>query len=63
MKTLENLKTLRSYVARCHFFLILCPALRHEKGHTVTLETWARRGWCRMEHMAQELGRDPVACL
>eukprot|EP00438_Fugacium_kawagutii_P024121 Skav222757 [mRNA] locus=scaffold600:111323:113131:+ [translate_table: standard] len=47
-----------SYVARSFFFVILCPAVQHTDGHTLSESTWARRGWCRLERMARELARD-----
>eukprot|EP00438_Fugacium_kawagutii_P006767 Skav201392 [mRNA] locus=scaffold296:174361:176130:+ [translate_table: standard] len=47
-----------SYVARCFFFVILCPAVQHADGYTLSESTWARRGWCRLERVARELARD-----
>eukprot|EP00438_Fugacium_kawagutii_P009749 Skav220217 [mRNA] locus=scaffold1600:140995:142710:- [translate_table: standard] len=47
-----------SYVARCFFFVILCPAVQHADGHMLSESTWAHRGWCRLERMARELARD-----
>ena len=47
-----------SYVAECYYFIILCPALKHQNGHTVSFQTWSERGWCRMERMARDLLRN-----
>jgi len=47
-----------SYVARCFFFIVLCPAVQHEDGHTLSHSSWEERGWCRMEQMARELARN-----
>ena len=41
--------------ARCFFFIVLCPAVQHEDGHTLSHSSWEERGWCRMEQMAREL--------
>ena len=46
------------YVSRCYFFLILCPAVPHAEGHTLSWSTWNDRGWCRLERMVRELARD-----
>lgn len=41
--------------ARCFFFIVLCPALEHADGQTLSYASWERRGWCRMERMSREL--------
>ncbi|CAE7388613.1 ANKRD44, partial [Symbiodinium sp. KB8] len=43
-----------AYIARCEFFLALCPVLDVE-GKVLTAATWSSRGWCRLERAAREL--------
>ncbi|CAK9043406.1 unnamed protein product [Durusdinium trenchii] len=43
------------YVARCKFFVVLAPPLRHtEHFEVMSRYSWCKRGWCRMEWMARE---------
>ena len=36
------------YVARCYYFVILCPALRHlDDDSMMSQSSWVERGWCR----------------
>eukprot|EP00439_Symbiodinium_sp_Y106_P035228 s1640_g4.t1 len=53
------------YVDRCQFFAILCPPVRHEANNTLlNKRSWASRGWCRMEQMAQELStKERCVCI
>ncbi|CAE7838253.1 unnamed protein product [Symbiodinium sp. CCMP2592] len=45
-----------SYVAKCEYFVILCPALEHaDQRKMLSLQTWRERGWCRAERVAREL--------
>ena len=45
-----------AYVARCEFFVVLCPAFKHvDSGSTLSQSTWGERGWCRTERVAREL--------
>jgi len=45
-----------SYVAKCEYFVILCPALEHaDQKKMLSLQTWRERGWCRAERVAREL--------
>ncbi|CAE7365507.1 Kidins220 [Symbiodinium natans] len=45
-----------SYISRCEYFVILCPALAHAQQQSMLGEhTWAERGWCRTERLAREL--------
>ncbi|CAE7768290.1 ANKRD17 [Symbiodinium sp. CCMP2456] len=45
-----------SYVARCEFFIVLCPAFQHsDQERTLSHATWGERGWCRTERAAREL--------
>ena len=38
-----------AYVAKCSFFLALCPIIVSEElGKVFSPQTWAERGWCRM---------------
>ncbi|CAE7375517.1 ANKRD44, partial [Symbiodinium pilosum] len=52
----EAIDSIPVYVARCRFFVILCPALRHsDLNFTLSQQTWSQRGWCRTERVAVEL--------
>eukprot|EP00439_Symbiodinium_sp_Y106_P012605 s7795_g1.t2 len=45
-----------SFVARCEYFVILCPALQHhDQGRMLSQSSWAQRGWCRTERLARDL--------
>ena len=45
-----------SYISRCKYFIVLCPALQHQDTQiTLSQSSWAQRGWCRTERIAQEL--------
>ena len=37
--------------------MLLCPSL-HFEGHNLDQSTWAARGWCRLEQLANHLARD-----
>eukprot|EP00438_Fugacium_kawagutii_P032357 Skav234860 [mRNA] locus=scaffold840:125302:126576:- [translate_table: standard] len=52
------ISSIPSYIAMCYFFVILSPALEHEEGHTLSPDSWAERGWCRLENMARRLSRE-----
>jgi len=53
---LRAINSIPSYVARCLYFMILSPALKHESRSEILSQwTWAQRGWCRAERMAREL--------
>jgi len=50
------IQSIPEYVARCYFFVVLCPALKHrDQQRTLSFATWGERGWCRMERAAREL--------
>ncbi|CAE7530956.1 unnamed protein product [Symbiodinium natans] len=50
------IQSIPAYVARCEFFVVLCPALTHQdKQGTLGHATWGERGWCRTERVACEL--------
>ncbi|CAE7812455.1 unnamed protein product [Symbiodinium sp. CCMP2456] len=50
------IQSIPTYVARCEFFVVLCPALKHrEQKRTLGYATWGERGWCRTERAAREL--------
>ena len=44
------------YVAKCCFFVILCPSVSTSMG-LLSHSTWATRGWCRLEFMARHLAQ------
>ncbi|CAE7336193.1 ANK2 [Symbiodinium pilosum] len=53
------INSIPSYVARCRFFLALCPVLDcPSEAKVLSAATWSRRGWCRVERAARELSRD-----
>ena len=40
------IRSIPTYVARCEYFIILCPIVEHvDKRRTLNLATWAERGW------------------
>ena len=47
----EAIDSIPVYVARCRFFVILCPALMHsDQNLTLSQQTWCQRGRGRFEH-------------
>ena len=52
------ISSIPSYISQSFFFVILIPAVRHEDGHVLSFESWAERGWCRLESMARSLARE-----
>jgi len=51
------IRSINSYVARSAYFMVLCPALKHQQhGGILSQATWGGRGWCRAERMSHELG-------
>ncbi|CAE7599951.1 BMY1 [Symbiodinium natans] len=53
------INSIPAYVAKCRFFLALCPVLDCPfEGKVLSAATWSRRGWCRLERAARELSRD-----
>ncbi|CAE7584650.1 ankrd52 [Symbiodinium natans] len=50
------INSIPSYVARCEYFVILCPELQHmDQPRILSQSSWADRGWCRTERLAREL--------
>eukprot|EP00439_Symbiodinium_sp_Y106_P030152 s2018_g3.t1 len=50
------IRSIPTYVARCEYFIILCPVVEHaDGGMMLNLASWAERGWCRTERLAREL--------
>ena len=47
------------YVSSCSYFFVLAGAWRHEDGSVRDLRAWTRRGWCRMELLANALSPSP----
>lgn len=46
------------YIAKCVFFVALCPVLKHlDTSSTLNQYSWSRRGWCRCEKMVRELAQ------
>ena len=54
----EAISSIPSYISESYFFVILCPSVTHEEGHVLGFESWAERGWCRLERMARNLSRE-----
>ena len=53
------ISSIPAYIARCRFFIALCPTLEcPEEAKVLSMTTWGRRGWCRIERAARELSRD-----
>ena len=53
------INSIPAYVAKCRFFLALCPVLDCPfEAKVLTAATWSRRGWCRLERAARELSPD-----
>ena len=52
----DAISSIPAYVARCDFFLALCPVLDGcGERKVLTAATWSSRGWCRLERAAREL--------
>ncbi|CAE7217888.1 Psmd10, partial [Symbiodinium microadriaticum] len=52
----DAITSIPAYVARCDFFLGLCPVLDcPAESRVLTAATWSSRGWCRLERAAREL--------
>ena len=50
------ISSIPAYVAKCCFFIALCPTIDCPSEKKVLNSTsWARRGWCRLERAAREL--------
>lgn len=50
------IRSIPTYVARCEYFVILCPVVEHvDERRMLSLASWAERGWCRTERLAREL--------
>eukprot|EP00439_Symbiodinium_sp_Y106_P026428 s6746_g3.t1 len=46
----DAITSIPAYVARCDFFLALCPVLDVPvESRVLTAATWSSRGWCRLE--------------
>ena len=53
------INSIPAYVAKCKFFLALCPVLdRASEEKVLSPRSWAERGWCRVERAARELSPD-----
>ena len=51
----QAIASLPAYVARSAFFLVLAGAWEHENGSVRDYRAWHRRGWCRLECLANAL--------
>lgn len=50
-----------TYVQRSDLFCILGPnAIHHDLGYTCDLQSWGKRGWCRVEMLAAVLAKKRV---
>ena len=52
---LSAINSIPSYVARCEYFVILCPAQEDESQQILSAKTYTERAWCRAERVAREL--------
>lgn len=56
----QMIENIPLYVSRCSCFFVLAGAWRHaEDGSVRDLRAWMRRGWCRMELLANALSPSP----
>eukprot|EP00439_Symbiodinium_sp_Y106_P020701 s404_g2.t1 len=51
----KAIRSIPAYVAKCAFFMALCPVIDTKAGRVLTPATWGRRGWCRLERACREL--------
>ena len=52
----DAINSILAYVAKCRFFIALCPTIGCPGQQKVlNAASWARRGWCRLERAAREL--------
>ena len=42
----DAINSIPAYVAKCRFFLALCPMIQSD-SKVLGAATWSRRGWCR----------------
>jgi len=46
----DAVSSIPAYVQACDHFFVVAPTMHHsDSGQCVSLETWGRRGWCRVE--------------
>ena len=51
-----SMESLPAYVQASEYFVVLAPHLRHrDTSKPCTVESWNRRGWCRVEQSARAL--------
>ena len=63
LKRQMAIDSIQIYVARCLFFVILCPFLRRANGSSLDYSTWEARGWCRLEYLARRMAREDGAII
>ena len=50
------INSIPAYVAKCRFFFALCPTIDCSgRAKVLSVASWSRRGWCRLERAAREL--------
>ena len=55
----KAIHSIPAYVAKCRFFFALCPTIDCPgEGKVLSLGSWARRGWCRLERASRELSEN-----
>ena len=54
----EAIQSIPAYVAKCHFFMALCPFVESREAKVLSALSWGRRGWCRLERAARELSAE-----
>ena len=53
------ISSIPAYVAKCSFFLALCPVIDSPSmGKVFSAATWSKRGWCRLERICRELSEN-----
>ena len=58
-KQATAINSIPAYVAKCRFFFALCPTMDCPlQGKVLNVNTWATRGWTRLERASRELSKD-----
>jgi len=61
---LSAVRSIPAYAERANHFWIVCPNELHaDTGSRVNFQTWASRGWCRLEEWSNFIGEHAKTCL
>ncbi|CAE7274631.1 TNKS2 [Symbiodinium natans] len=47
--------SISAYIDKCHYFVALCPLMKHANLSTLSAQSWKQRGWCRAEAVVRDL--------